>query len=161
MLLHIDFYGIEMSQCLHIAGGNDVMCLIHQYELEIVGVIFHHPIPGHKTPDRRDRDICATRCMEFSHLNIDGLCRVGIRAMADRLFYKFAAVNKYQRLRRIVGKRLDAVDKLGEDDLRARSEQLGSNRILPTVLPLPVASDIPSLLWPCSSEERTDCMHSS
>lgn len=81
--------------------------------------------------------------------------------MADRLFDQFTTMNEYQRLRRIVGRRLDSVDKLGEDDLQAWSEELGSNQSLLTVLPLPVASDMPSLLWPCSSEERTDCMHSS
>jgi len=81
--------------------------------------------------------------------------------MASRLFHQFAAVDKYKGLRRIVGRRLDSVDKLGEDDLPAGSEQLSSDRIRPTVLPLPVASDMPSLLCPCSREERIDCMHSS
>lgn len=138
-----------------------MVCLIHQYQLEMIWIKFHHPIPRDETPDRRHRDVCATRCMKISHLNIDGLGRVGIRAMASRLFHQFAAVDKYKGLRRIVGGRLDSVDKLGENNLPARSEQLGSDRILPTVLPLPVASDMPSLLWPCSREERMDCMHSS
>lgn len=48
--------------------------------------------------------------------------------MADRLFHKFAAVNKYKSLRRIVCRRLDSVNKLREDDLRAGSEQLRSDR---------------------------------
>lgn len=138
-----------------------MVCLIHQYQLEIIGIEFHHPIPRDKTPDRRHRDVCATRCMQVSHLNIDGLRRVGIRAMASRLFHQFAAVDKYEGLRRIVGRRLDSVDELGEDDLPVGSEQLSSDRIRPTVLPLPVASDMPSLLCPCSREVRIDCMHSS
>jgi len=66
--------------------------------------------------------------MMVSHLNVDGLRRVGIGAMADRLFHKFAAVNEYKGLRRIVCRRLDSVNKLGEDDLRAGSEKVRSDR---------------------------------
>ena len=81
--------------------------------------------------------------------------------MGGSLFHQLAPMHKDQCLRGVGSRRMQTINKLGEDDLTTfRSKPRVVSGIL-TVLPLPVARDIPSLLWPLCMYESTDCMHSS
>lgn len=62
---------------------------------------------------------------------------------------------------------MHSVDQLCEDDLPELAFDIRSMKFSfkfmsseLTVLPLPVASDIPTRLCPCLKDERTDLMHS-
>ena len=81
--------------------------------------------------------------------------------MGCSLFHKLAPMHKDQCLRRVGSWRMDTINKLGEDDLGTVSSKLRVISGILTVLPLPVARDMPSLLWPLSIYESTDWIHSS
>lgn len=82
--------------------------------------------------------------------------------MTSRLLDKLSAMCKDKCLGSIFIQRWDAGDKLCEDDLKVVSRwQIGNLVGTQTVLPLPVASDIPRRLWPLSRKDKTDWIHSS
>lgn len=94
--------------------------------------------------------------MSVAHLDFDGFGGVSICAMASSLFDKLTAMYEYQSLCSIWVRWRYSVDKLSENDLIGVSERARLQRCRLTVLPLPVASDIPSRLWPFAKYDNTD-----
>lgn len=81
--------------------------------------------------------------------------------MGSSLLHQLAPVHKDQRLRGVGSWGMDTVNKLCEDDLVTLSSMPRKTFGILTVLPLPVARDMPNLLWPLCMYESTDWMHSS
>ena len=107
-----------MIQGFHIAGGNYVMCFVHQYQLEILRIEFHHSIPRGKTSDRGDCDIGSACSMGIAHFDIDGLVRVGIGAMASCLLDELPSVSENESLRGMTVGWFDPIDEVCEDNLK-------------------------------------------
>ena len=86
--------------------------------------------------------------MTVPHLDVDGFVGVGIAAMPSCLLDKLPPMNKDECLSGDGIGSFDAIDELCEDDLMAMSIVADSIEVRLTVLPLPVAREIPSRLWP-------------
>lgn len=84
--------------------------------------------------------------MEVAHFDLDGLGWVGVGAVSSCLLHKLASMHKDEGLGSPIFRRLDTVNKLSENDLLSDQRNHIKATIHFTVLPLPVANDIPSLL---------------
>jgi hypothetical protein len=82
--------------------------------------------------------------------------------MTRSLLYELTSMSEDDSLICIFYLRLYSVNQSSKYDLT--NESVGFQVIRsekPTVLPLPVARDIPRRLWPLSRYDKTDWMHSS
>ncbi len=84
--------------------------------------------------------------MEVAHFDLDGLGWVGVGAVSSCLLHKLASMHKDEGLISSIFRRLDTVNKLSENDLLSVQHSPIESTSHLTVLPLPVANDIPSLL---------------
>lgn len=76
--------------------------------------------------------------------------------MGGGLLHQFAPVHKDQCLRGVGSWSVDTINELCENDLFTISPKLRDISGILAVLPLPVARDTPSLLWPLCMYESTD-----
>lgn len=76
--------------------------------------------------------------------------------MSGGLLNQFASVHKDQCLRGVRTRRVDTINQLCEDNLPTISCELSKVSGILAVLPLPVARDTPSRLWPWCMYESTD-----
>ncbi len=76
--------------------------------------------------------------------------------MAGGLLNELATVDEDEGLCSIAPWRFDPIDQLSKDDLGSISSAQYRVNTKPTVLPLPVANDIPSLLCPSRRYDNID-----
>lgn len=115
-LLALQAKVLERAQ---VAGGDDVVRLVDEDELELRRVKLGEPVARGDAHDAGNGNVGGARGVQRAHLNVERLVRVGEAAVPRRLLDELPPVREDERaLAARVGARVDLVYELGEDDLR-------------------------------------------
>lgn len=127
-----------------------MMRLVDKHELKFSRIELLKAIPRNDASHRCNGYVGSSRSVDIAHLNLNGFGWVRVETVPGRLLHELPTMGEDNSLSRIMIWWLDPINELCEDDLCSVTEaaQVVLYQETLTVLPLPVASDMPSLLCP-------------